>query len=299
MKTEELVKKGIKRHTLRELEDKGMIKPKRVANKFSDNKTYAPREYSQEDLERIWAILLYQKMGLDNDTILKVLSGENIGIWDSMTEVIKQKESELEELIILLKFMRLVKAFGSLPIITETLGSNSFIEFMKQYINEIESKSGLYKIIKLAGSIADGVDNDTICETIFGKEDIDDEDTMVLLEDLMKDNPNFKADDVKRMHEIFKEIIELKDLGPTDKRIQSLIEELYIIYKNNSIDNDVGRLQFVELYFYITEQENDFGKLYAKYLGKEGVIFFRQALIQYLIEKCPEIAKEIQVNNIY
>lgn len=297
MKTDELVKKGIKRNTLRELESKGMIAPKRILNKFSDNATYAPREYSQDDLERIWTILLYQKMGLDNDKILEVLSGQNIGMWDSMAKVIKQKESELEELVVLLKFMKLVKSFGSLPLITETLGSGSFVEFMKQYINEIESKSYVSKILRLTEHVANGGNDNKAWEYAFEKGNVDEDDMDALLRDIKKDIPTFSAENANKVPDILQNIAGLKELGARNERVQGLIEELYQINKQNTTIKNMTRKQFAELQIFSIDKENDFGKLYLNFLGNEGVNFFEEALIEYLIKNCPELLNQNQKNN--
>lgn len=298
MKTDELVKKGIKRNTLRELEIKGLIKPKRVFNKFSDNKTYAPREYSQDDLERIWKILLYQKMGLDNDSILKVLSGQNIGIWDSMTEAIRQKENELEELKVLLKFMKLVKSFGSLPLISETLGSCSFVDFMNQYINEIERNGYLSKLIRFIGCVASGENENKALEYVFCKKNVQEEDVKALLDDIKKDIPNFSIENANKVPEIIQKIANLKCLEPSNKKVQDLIEELYQISKQNTTVKNMTRKQFVEMQIFSMDKENDFGQLYFEFLGNEGVNFFEEALIEYLIKNNSELINNVSKKDI-
>ena len=69
MRTLDLVKLGIDRNFLRKCERQGIINPLRVDNEWIINKEYIPKEYSREDIIKVWDTMLYRKMGLSYSQI--------------------------------------------------------------------------------------------------------------------------------------------------------------------------------------------------------------------------------------
>ena len=95
---------GLSRRTLQYYDDTGLMENRRTAGNY--------RIYGDEDLQRIWKIILYKEMGFRLDEIRKLLNSDEC----DMSELLKTKaasiEQETAELQRMLAFIEKVIDYG-------------------------------------------------------------------------------------------------------------------------------------------------------------------------------------------
>ena len=95
---------GLSRRTLQYYDDTGLMENRRTAGNY--------RIYGDEDLQRIWKIILYKEMGFRLDEIRKLLNSDE----RDMSELLKTKaasiEQETAELQRMLAFIEKVIDYG-------------------------------------------------------------------------------------------------------------------------------------------------------------------------------------------
>ena len=95
---------GLSRRTLQYYDDTGLMENRRTAGNY--------RIYGDEDLQRIWKIILYKEMGFRLDEIRKLLNSDE----RDMIELLKTKaasiEQETAELQRMLAFIEKVIDYG-------------------------------------------------------------------------------------------------------------------------------------------------------------------------------------------
>ena len=155
MKTNDIIKTGIDRNFLRECERQKLIAPNRIDSINIREKDYVPREYSQEDLEVVWNAYLYRKMGLSYDEIKQLNAGEEFKIRDSMTGLIHKYENQIQELLLLVDFLKYVKGIGIIPIPPKSLmGSQSFKDYLSDFIDFLDPNRKIKGCLSVAEYMA-------------------------------------------------------------------------------------------------------------------------------------------------
>ena len=95
---------GLSRRTIQYYDDTGLMENRRTAGNY--------RIYGDEDLQRIWKIILYKEMGFRLDEIRKLLNSDE----RDMSELLKTKaasiEQETAELQRMLAFIEKVIDYG-------------------------------------------------------------------------------------------------------------------------------------------------------------------------------------------
>lgn len=116
---------GVTRKTLRNYEEKGLMDKTTFQN--PDNKY---REYSDQDIEKIWLYRLLQGVGYSLDEIVEMTQNTDFDFQASLSEKIidlERKKSEIEQYI---GFAKAIKLTGSFPYPKE-MGSIRFDDFIK------------------------------------------------------------------------------------------------------------------------------------------------------------------------
>ena len=95
---------GLSRRTLQYYDDTGLMDNRRTAENY--------RLYGDEDLQRLWEIILYKEMGFQLDEIRKLLNSDE----SDMNNLLKSKaasiEQEISELQRILDFVEKVIDYG-------------------------------------------------------------------------------------------------------------------------------------------------------------------------------------------
>ena len=95
---------GLSRRTLQYYDDTGLMENRRTAGNY--------RIYGDEDLQRIWKIILYKEMGFQLDEIRKLLNSEERDINDLLKSKVASIEQEISDLQRILDFIEKVTAYG-------------------------------------------------------------------------------------------------------------------------------------------------------------------------------------------
>ncbi len=282
MKTQDITKSGIDRNFLRACEDKEIISPKRTDSEWIVDKDYIPRDYSQEDVEKVWNAYLCRKMGLSYAQIKDLMHGEEISIRDTLNDLIKKYEKQIEELQALIEFMKYVKGIGFVPSPPNTLmGSTNFKNYLSDFIEYLDKDKTLKKYLVFMECISeiDDIQNPPI-------EAIDQMETLLPalpFEITEEDTDAYSA-------AMFK-LIDMVNLAPSCNDVQILMYEIYCLHKRLIHDEDLTVLDFVYGFHSMLSHDSDTSIAYKKILGEKTVDFFKKALLNFLMIQEPDILK--------
>jgi len=81
---------GLSKRTLQYYDDRGLIKVKRTAENY--------RFYEEEDLQKLWELLIYREMGFPLDEIADLLNGREEGVQGKIKERILYIDQRIQEL---------------------------------------------------------------------------------------------------------------------------------------------------------------------------------------------------------
>lgn len=118
---------GITRKTLRVFEDHGLM-PKNEEGQY--------RDYSEEDINRIWSIRVLQGIGYSLKEIADMKEDENCDFMDSLEEKIKELEDEMKKLEQHLGYAKTIKLTGRFPHHPKVWGSITFNDFKEKSLSE-------------------------------------------------------------------------------------------------------------------------------------------------------------------
>ena len=95
---------GLSRRTLQYYDDTGLMDNSRTAENY--------RLYGDEDLERLWKIILYKEMGFQLNEIRKLLNSDESDMKALLKTRADSIEQEISELQRILDFIEKVTAYG-------------------------------------------------------------------------------------------------------------------------------------------------------------------------------------------
>ena len=208
---------GITRKALRVFEEAGLM-PKNGARKYESNKY---RDYTEDDIDRLWAIRILQGMGYTIKEIQQMFSDENFDFDNSIAKKIKELEKEKDDLERHLGYAKAIKLTGRFPSRPAKMGEIKFDEFQEKAIEG-------WNIIDDPQS----AEYQKIAESYLSKTPEEFEDTdlgrmLVFLENLA----TMDVDKLLTEYVIPKAIIKRKSLGPKHPDIQFLLK---LIYENQN-----------------------------------------------------------------
>ena len=277
MRTQEILKTGIDRNFLRKCKAEGIINPQQVDGKDIINSEYKPYEYSQKDLEAVWNAYLYRKIGLSYKQIQQLINGEEIKIRKSTIELINEYEEQIEELKLIIIFLKYVKAAGFVPQPPNSLiGSTTFKEYIADFIELLDPDKKLQNLL---------IPLDYMINTppdTWEDEKIEEMKSAVHLETT--------EDEQTKMGIIYYELLNLhnSNVPINDFLVQKKINAIYayqkIIDKNENLTIQV----FVSNYISMLSLESDFQALYVNLFGKSFLDYFIKALAYFLVTETSE-----------
>lgn len=129
---------GISRKALRNYERLGLMPP---------NKGGKYRDYSDEDIDRIWSIKLLQGVGYSLAEIRELMDNPEADFYKSISEKVVELERKRDDITNFIEFAKTIKLTGRVPT-TKEVGSIRYSEFM-EYSREnwnfyIEPKAASY-----------------------------------------------------------------------------------------------------------------------------------------------------------
>lgn len=256
---------GVTRKALRIYEEKGLMDKTTFQN--PGNKY---REYSEEDIERIWCYRLLQGVGYSLNDIVEMTQKADFDFQASLSEKIadlERKQSEIEQYI---GFAKALKLTGSFPLPKE-MGSirfDDFIKYAREYWN-VNTDPQMSKMHNLVETI---LNNN---ETEFTEEN---------LEQVVAAFGDFDVDDFLIIHEFYTELAERKELGAIHPEVQSLVNLIYSYYYDHFFPTDIKNSMTPQKFVRYIVRSFTFGDvavIQERNYGKDGCKFIAEALAHF------------------
>lgn len=252
---------GVTRKALRVYEDKKLM-PKNKNGKY--------REYSEEDIERIWGIKVLQGMGYSLNEIKDIINDEKFDFEASLTKKIQELEQNKRNIEKHLGYAQTIKLTGRFPARPKNMGTIRFDEFYEKSLNlwNVNEDSETKRYKELADLILN-TPEDQFKDTDIGR----------IFEFLQKLQEMIENPDLIMTEKIIPlEILKRKTKGTSDQEVQLLVKMLY----ENRISSipeikEMTKKQFVrfEASSYVG---GDIARMKEREYGKEGCLFIADAI---------------------
>ncbi|MGE9964565.1 MerR family transcriptional regulator [Fusicatenibacter saccharivorans] len=257
---------GITRDMLRYYEkehllpDKGMRNP---TNKY--------RDYSEEDIERIWGIKLLIGVGFTAKEIYSLMNDTEYDFDRAIAQKVKELQQKHDENLIYLEFAKSIKFIGRVPT-TSKIGSMRFDEFL-EYAHE---NWNFYDDPRSAPFMQ-------LSDALISKEPSDwSPDELERLMDMFGDTESMMH--TFALHGYYQVISDMRELEYSSETVQRVVALLhrYLVDHNTEPELD-GKItpQFVAKYTAPFFLEGDVATLHERNYGKDGCLFIAQALAFY------------------
>ena len=249
---------GVSRKALRNFEKHGLMPA---------NEGGAYRDYSDEDIERIWAIRLFQGMGYTLKELVKLSESDDFDFDASLEKKIQELENEKAKIEKHLGYAQHIKLTGRFPSRPKNMGTITSEEFQEKSLNQwnVNSDHEAKKYQKIANLILN-TPEDELEDTDIGR----------LFEFLIELQEQISDMDLLFIEKVIpNEIIKRIENGPEDEEVQLLVK---MMYENRiSSISDMVKSQFVrfESSSYIS---GDIARMHEKEYGKDGCRFIADAI---------------------
>ena len=249
---------GVSRKALRNFEKHGLMPA---------NEGGAYRDYYDEDIERIWAIRLFQGMGYTLKELVKLSESDDFDFDASLEKKIQELENEKAKIERHLGYAQHIKLTGRFPSRPKNMGTITFEEFQEKSLNQwnVNSDPEAKKYQEIANLILN-TPEDELKDTDIGRLF----EFLIELQEQMSDMDSLFIEKV-----IPNEIIKRIENGPEDEEVQLLVK---MMYENRiSCISDMAKSQFVrfESSSYIS---GDIARMHEKEYGKDGCRFIADAI---------------------
>lgn len=249
---------GVSRKALRNFEKHGLMPA---------NEGGGYRDYSDEDIERIWAIRLFQGMGYTLKELVKLSESDDFDFDASLEKKIQELENEKAKIERHLGYAQHIKLTGRFPSRPKNMGTITFEEFQEKSLNQwnVNSDPEAKKYQEIANLILN-TPEDELKDTDIGRLF----EFLIELQEQMSDMDSLFIEKV-----IPNEIIKRIENGPEDEEVQLLVK---MMYENRiSSISDMAKSQFVrfESSSYIS---GDIARMHEKEYGKDGCRFIADAI---------------------
>ena len=253
---------GVTIDAIKYLEKKGLI-PKNANSKY--------REYSEDDIRRIWLIRVLQGIGYTPDEILDLINSETMTIDNTLPEKIRRLEKVKEKIDMFLGYAKMIKLTGRFPSMPKDMGSIKFDEFYRKSIDGWNLKD--FSTLEELQEITD----EAIMKEQMSQNSIK-EDIKNVLDDFDPLNPPEPLIEASFMEKaICKSIIKRIGSAPDDLEVQALVSCMYENLNTLFEENKMSKEQFGRIYgsSFIA---GDMARLRERSYGKEGCEFIANAM---------------------
>ena len=236
------------------------------------NPTNKYRDYSEEDIERIWGIKLLIGIGFSAKEIREFGSNPDFSFYEVMTGKVEQLEKRRDEILTYLGFAKTIQMTGRVPNATRvgSMKFDDFIEHSRQNWNAFNDPQDR-RFMDAADTILD------------------------------KHSEEWDASDVKRIMDIYGDIdpeemvyiqtiggyyrviVDMKPLGYSCDTVQTVVKYLYE-YMLTYIEPEFKE-KFTPLYFADRQVssfiDSGFAAMNERNYGKDGCLFIAQAIATF------------------
>ena len=276
----------ITREMLRYYEKEGLIPIEKTRN-HSNNY----RDYSKEDLERVWGIKLLIEIGFSAKEIRSFVNDSEFDFYDAICKKVKELEDEQAKLSLTLDFAKTIKLTGCAPN-RAPLGSIKFSDYMAyvknnwNFYQDPQDKKMAEVVEEIAASSSEELEI-----TILQK-----------LVDWLGEYEPEQLEETMLTHGYYRVIVDMMPLGYDHNTVQSVVKCLHdCIKKNYSEDRrEIDTpLDFAHRYiaFFIG---SDLAKVNEQLFGREGCLFLANALAYFggfELDKCFEEVWNVSIRN--
>ena len=284
MRTINVVNSGIDRNFLRQCEKRGLITPKRIDNDCIFCKEYQPREYTNEEVEIVWYAYLCRKMGLSYKQIDDLVLGKKIRIRDSLNDLIKKYEKQIEELQALIKFMKIAKGVGFVPSLFETtIGAESFKDYLDDFLQHLDKDNKTSKAVEIISVVADIHDTSAIDNRMLNE----------LGACASQITPNMSEQDSREYAVLFIKLKNKIESDPATRDVQCIVEKIYQYQKKIMSNDSLSVFEFCFDYISAFSYDSDISAVYKNLFGEDTIKYLCKALEEFLKIKEPKRANEL------
>lgn len=254
---------GVTRKVLRIYEEKGLMDKTTFQN--PDNKY---REYSYEDIERIWCYRLLQGVGYSLNDIAEMTQNADFDFQASLSDKIidlERKRTEIEQYI---GFAKALKLTGSFPLPKE-IGSIRFDDFIKQ--------AREYWNVNTDPQMASLQD---LAETILNKSELTEAD--VQQTEALMDGYDMEA--ILMLHEYYDGLVKCKELGISHPVVQTLANLIYRHHCEHFFPAEVVESMTTQKFSRHVVRSftvGDIAMMQERNYGKDGCKFISEALAHF------------------
>jgi len=260
---------GITRDMLRYYEKEKLLpidETRNPANKY--------RDYSEEDIQRIWTIKLFMGIGFTAKELRAWVENPDISFYEAISNKVEQLEQKKNEILTYLQFAQTIKMTGRIPNTAQIgiMKFDDFIEYARQNWNAFTnptSSSFMESADTLLTKKPEEMSVDTIehlLSSIFG--------TL---------NPE-QMSMIQTVGGYYRVLADMKDLGYSHQTVQSVVKLLYE-YMHNNVTDPQYRDQDTPLCFadhtISSFRDSGIAELNARVYGEEECLFIAQAIAYF------------------
>lgn len=235
------------------------------------NPTNKYRDYSEEDIERIWGIKLLIGVGFTAKEIYSLMNDSEYDFDTAIAQKVKELERKHDENLIYLEFAKSIKFMGRVPT-TSKIGSMRFDDFL-EYAHE---NWNFYDDPRSAPFMQ-------LSDALISKKASDwSPDELERLMDMFGDTESMMH--TFALHGYYQVISDMRALDYSSETVQRVVALLhrYLVDHNTEPELD-GKItpQFVAKYTAPFFLGGDVAALHERNYGKDGCLFIAQALAYY------------------
>lgn len=254
---------GISRKALRNYERLGLMPP---------NKGGGYRDYSDEDIDRIWSIKILQGVGYTLSEISKLMDNPDADFYASISEKVVELEQKRDDITNFIEFAKTIKLTGRVPT-TKEVGSISYSEFM-----EYSRENWNFYIEPKAATYLDAME--LLQETKDRELTEDDIDRLEALADLMGDYQEMQH--TCMINAFYQILARMQSLRFDSEAVQAVVEQLFCFLSESDTAKEIGE-KYTPVFFakYTAPfflEGSDIGEINIATYGIEGAEFIAKAI---------------------
>lgn len=236
------------------------------------NPTNKYRDYSEEDIERIWGIKLLIGIGFSAKEIREFGSNPDFSFYEVMTGKVEQLEKRRDEILTYLGFAKTIQMTGRVPNATRvgSMKFDDFIEHSRQNWNAFNDPQGR-RFMDAADTILDKP-----------SEEWDASDVKCIM-DIYGDIAPEEMAYIQTIGGYYRVIADMKPLGYSCDAVQTVVKSLYE-YMLTYIEPEFKE-KFTPLYFADRQVssfiDSGFAAMNERNYGKDGCLFIAQAIATF------------------
>lgn len=254
---------GISRKALRNYEKLGLMPPN-IGGKY--------RDYSDEDIDRIWSIKILQGVGYSLAEIRELMDNKEADFYKSISDKVVELERKRDDITNFIEFAKTIKLTGRVPT-TKQVGSIRYSEFM-EYSREnwnfyIEPKAASY--LDAMELIQDAKEQE------LSEIDVD---RLESLAKLMGDYQEMQH--TYTINAYYQILSRMQSLEFKSEVVQTVVEQLFCFLSESDSAKEIGE-KFTRVFFakYTAPfflEGSDIGEINISTYGREGAEFIARAI---------------------